>query len=89
MKTSSYIMYRLAVPVLLYLPISLLFTMVNLPFRVHFDAHYTYAGGFFLWWFSSYLGMCALGLATEFAITIVGPKFIGFFLVAWIIVNVS
>jgi hypothetical protein len=63
--------------------------MVNLPFQVHFGAHFTYAGGFFLWAFSTYLGMCALGLAVEFALTILGPKFIGFFLVAWIIVNVS
>lgn len=62
--------------------------MVNLPFDIHFDAHFTYAGGFFLWAFTTYLGMAALGLATEFAITVVGPKFIGFFLVAWIIVNV-
>lgn len=82
MKTSSYIQYRLFVPLLLYMPVALLFTMINLPFHVKFDAHYTYAGGFFLWAFSTYLGMCAMGLATEFAITLVGPKFIGFFLVS-------
>ena len=76
-------------PLILYLPVALLFAMINLPFRVQFGAHFTYAGGFFLWAFSTYLGMCALGLAVEFALTILGPKFIGFFLVAWIIVNVS
>lgn len=89
MKTRSYIIYRLAVPMILYLPISFLFAMVNLPFEVHFDAKYTYAGGFFLWAFTLYLGMASVGLATEFAITILGPKFMAFFLVPLIIVNVS
>jgi flavin-dependent dehydrogenase len=65
------------------------FAMINLPFKIHFDAHYTYAGGFFLWAFTLYLGMAAVGLATEFAITILPQKFVSFFLVPWIIVNVS
>ena len=71
----------------LYSVVSLLFVMVNLPFKVHFGAHYTYGGGFFLWWFALYLGMAAVGLATEFAITILTAKFIAYFLIAWIIVN--
>jgi hypothetical protein len=33
--------------------------------------------------------MAALGLSVEFAITILGPKFIGFFLIPLIIANVS
>ncbi|KAK1921555.1 hypothetical protein DB88DRAFT_506410 [Papiliotrema laurentii] len=89
MTTRSYIIYRLATPMLLYLPISFFFAMINLPFKIHFDAHYTYAGGFFLWAFTLYLGMAAVGLATEFAITILPQKFVSFFLVPWIIVNVS
>lgn len=80
---------RLAVPMILYLPISFLFAMISLPFKVDFGAHYTYAGGFFLWAFTLYLGMSAVGLATEFAITILGPKFMGFFLIPLIIANVS
>ena len=56
---------------------------------MHFDAHFTYAGGFFLLAFSLFLGMTSLGLATEFAITILGPRFMAFFLVPLIIVNVS
>jgi hypothetical protein len=80
---------RLAIPMILYLPISFLFAMISLPFKVDFGAHYTYAGGFFLWAFTLYLGMSAVGLATEFAITILGPKFMGFFLIPLIIANVS
>jgi hypothetical protein len=58
----------------LYLVISFFFAMVSLPFKVHFGAHFTYAGGFFLWAFTLWLGMASVGLATEFAITVLGPK---------------
>jgi hypothetical protein len=63
--------------------------VVNLPFKVQFDAHYTYAGGFFLWSFTLFLGMASLGLATEFAITILGPNFAAFCLFPLIIANIS
>lgn len=89
MTTRAYITYRLVCPMLLYFIISFFFAMINLPFKVHFGAHYTYGGGFFLWWWSLYLGMSAVGLATEFAITILGPRFMAFFLIPLIIVNVS
>ena len=81
LTTKSYIMYRVFTPLILYLPISFLFSMVSLPFKAHFGAHFTYAGGFFLWAFTLFLGMASVGLATEFAITILGPKFMAFFLI--------
>jgi hypothetical protein len=89
MTTRAYLAFRLIVPPTIYLLLGLLFAMVTLPFKAHFGAHYTSAGGFFLWAFTVWLGMCALGLSLEFAITIIGPKFMGFFLVALIIANVS
>ncbi|OXM77023.1 endoplasmic reticulum protein [Cryptococcus neoformans Bt63] len=89
LTTRAYIIYRLVSPICLYLPVSFFFCMVNLPFKIHFDAHYTYAGGFFLWWFALFLGMSAVGLSTEAAITVLGPKFMAFFLIPLIIVNVS
>ncbi|TXT08647.1 hypothetical protein VHUM_02775 [Vanrija humicola] len=89
MTNRAYIAYRLIAPVCLYFVISFFFAMVNLPFKIHFGAHFTYAGGFFLWWIILFLGMTAVGYATEFAITIVGPKFVAFFLVPLIIANVS
>lgn len=42
---------------------------------------YGYAGGFFLFWLFVYMGMAALGLATEAVITLLTSKFISFFLV--------
>lgn len=89
LTTKSYIMYRLITPMLLYLIVSFFFAMINLPFKVHFDAKYSTAAGFFLWAVTLFLGMASVGLATEFAITILGPKFMAFFLIPLIIVNVS
>lgn len=89
LTTKSLLIYRLAQPMIIYLPLSFLFAIVSLPFKVHFDAHFTYAGGFFLWALTLYLGMASVGLATEFAITILGPQFTGFFLIPLIIANVS
>lgn len=90
LTTRAYIIYRLVSPICLYLPASFFFCMVNLPsFKVHFGAHFTYAGGLFLRWFALFLGMAAIGLATESAIIVLGPKFMIFFPPPIIIVNMS
>ncbi|WVQ98009.1 hypothetical protein IAU59_005129 [Kwoniella sp. CBS 9459] len=89
MTTGHYIAYRLVAPMCLYAIISFFFAMINLPFKIHFGTHFTYAGGFFLWWFTLFLGMSALGLSTEFMITVLGPRFVSFFLFPLIISNVS
>ncbi|WRT64817.1 uncharacterized protein IL334_001753 [Kwoniella shivajii] len=89
LTTKAYLVYRIVVPLLMYFVISFFFAMVNLPFKIHFGAHYTYAGGFFLWWFTLFLGMGSVGLSTEFMITVLGPRFIAFFLFPLIISNVS
>ncbi|OCF76878.1 endoplasmic reticulum protein [Kwoniella mangroviensis CBS 8886] len=89
LTTRAYLIYRIVAPLCLYFVISFFFAMINLPFKIHFGAHFTYAGGFFLWWFTLFLGMGAVGLSTEFMITILGPRFIAFFLLPLIIANVS
>ncbi|KAL7414561.1 hypothetical protein BDY24DRAFT_385658 [Mrakia frigida] len=90
LRTRVYVVLRLITPIVNYFIISFLFAMINLPFKVPFGAGpFTYAGGFFLWWCFCWFGMMALGLATEAMITILTPRFIAFFLVALIVVNVS
>ncbi|KAG8685706.1 hypothetical protein FRC11_010194 [Ceratobasidium sp. 423] len=89
LRLRSYLYLRLLVPLGLYFPLSLAFAMVSLPFHPPFGAKYTYAGGFFLYFIYTYIGMAALGLATEAMITILTPRFMAFFLVPLIIVNVS
>ncbi|QRV98234.1 nitrosoguanidine resistance protein SNG1 [Ceratobasidium sp. AG-Ba] len=89
LKLRSYIQLRLLVPLGLYIPLSLAFAMVSLPFHAPFGTKYTCAGGFFLYFAYTYMGMSALGLATEAMITILEPRFMAFFLIPLIIVNVS
>jgi len=47
------------------------------------------SSGFVIYWMMSWLAMCALGGAVESMITILTPSFISFFLLLWIIANVS
>ncbi|KZP01531.1 hypothetical protein CALVIDRAFT_543632 [Calocera viscosa TUFC12733] len=89
LRTRSYILLRVVAPLLSYLPLSLAFSMISLPFKLPFDGKYTYAGGFFLYWCFCYLAMCALGLAIEAMITLLTPRFAFLFLIPWIITNVS
>ncbi|KZT59417.1 hypothetical protein CALCODRAFT_421078, partial [Calocera cornea HHB12733] len=89
LRTSSYLRLRMIAPLIFYLPLSLAFSMISLPFKLPFDGKYTYAGGFFLYWFFCYLAMSALGLAIEAMITLLTPRFAFLFLVPWIIANVS
>lgn len=89
LRLRSYLMLRILVPLALYFPLSLAFAMVSLPFHAPFGAKYTYAGGFFLYFLYTYMGMAALGLATEAMVTILTPRFMAFFLIPLIICNVA
>ncbi|EJU03718.1 hypothetical protein DACRYDRAFT_77446 [Dacryopinax primogenitus] len=89
LRTRSYLILRIVAPLISYLPLSLAFSMISLPFKLPFDGKYSYAGGFFLYWCYCYLAMCALGLAIEAMITLLTPRFAFLFLIPWIITNVS
>ncbi|KAG8782983.1 hypothetical protein FRC12_020254 [Ceratobasidium sp. 428] len=89
LRLRSYLALRLIVPLVLYLPLSLAFAMISLPFHAPFGAKYTYGGGFFLYFFYTYIGMAALGLSTEAMVTILTPRFMAFFLIPLIIANVA
>ena len=80
LNIASLIRLRIISPLLIYLPISLIYGMISLPFKLPFDATYSYAGGFFVFVTMVYVGMAALGLACEAMITILGPRFMIFFL---------
>ncbi|KIO25240.1 hypothetical protein M407DRAFT_75982, partial [Tulasnella calospora MUT 4182] len=89
LRFDSYARIRVFVPLVAYIPLSISYAMVNLPFKITFDAKYSYAGGFFLFWVFMYMSMAGLGLATEAMITFLTPRFIAYFLIALIISNVS
>ncbi|KAJ9105193.1 hypothetical protein QFC20_004328 [Naganishia adeliensis] len=89
LRLKSYLIFRLAVPIIVYAWLSLNLAMINLPFKVPFDAKYSYAGGFFLWWVVLWAGMLAVGFALEFCIVLMTPRFVAFALLPIIIVQVS
>lgn len=76
-----YILLRVFAPLIAYIPLSLSFAMISLPFHVPFHAKYTEAQGFFLFWIICYILMGGVGLATEFAIGVLTIRFAPFFLV--------
>ncbi|THG94903.1 hypothetical protein EW145_g8054 [Phellinidium pouzarii] len=86
---SSYVAIRIVTPLILYLPLSLCYSMVSLAFKLPFGTRYTYGEGFLLFFAIIYLGMSAFGLALEAMTTLLTPKFIPFFLILLIIANIS
>ncbi|KAI0256100.1 hypothetical protein BJV78DRAFT_1385015 [Lactifluus subvellereus] len=82
------IIIRVVNPIIMYFFISCFFSLLSLAFQVPFNRHYG-SCGFIIYWMLSWLGMCALGGVIEAVITILTPRFTPFFLLFWIIVNVS
>ncbi|KAI0268702.1 hypothetical protein BC834DRAFT_821175 [Gloeopeniophorella convolvens] len=82
------IIIRIVNPVIMYFFISLFYCLLSLAFQVPFNRHFGHSG-FVIYWMMSWLAMCALGGAVESMLTLLTPRFIPFFLLLWIIVNVS
>lgn len=80
LTTRELLQLRILAPLILYAPLSFSYAMISLAFKVPFGAKFSYGGGFFLYWVFVYLTMASLGLATEFAIQILSPRFMTFFL---------
>ncbi|KAI0641589.1 hypothetical protein C8Q79DRAFT_918920 [Trametes meyenii] len=84
-----YMVLRLTVPFIAYLPLSMSYALVNLAFKLPLGTKFGLGGGFMLSWVYIYLGMAALGLSLEAMITILTPRFTPFFLFTLILYNVS
>lgn len=89
LKFWSYLCMRFCTPAVAYIFISLMITLLNVAFELPYGAALPYGGGFMTWWCLSYTGMLVCGLTLESIITVIGPKFIGIFLIFFIISNVS
>ncbi|KAH8105297.1 hypothetical protein BXZ70DRAFT_515852 [Cristinia sonorae] len=85
----SYCGVRIAVPLIMYLPLSLSFTLISLAFHLPFGGKYSFGTGFIVAWAYTYLGMMALGLSLESMITILRANFVPFFLFPLIVFNVA
>ncbi|KAJ7453212.1 hypothetical protein FB451DRAFT_1342589 [Mycena latifolia] len=74
---------------LIYLLIlSLFYTLLSRAFQLPFDRHFGSAG-FIIFWMLNWISMLACGLVLEAMITVLTARFIPFFLIIWIISNVS
>ncbi|KAJ6496247.1 hypothetical protein C8R45DRAFT_1061837 [Mycena sanguinolenta] len=74
---------------LIYLVIlSLFYTLLSRAFQLPFDRHFG-RWGIIIFWMLNWTGMLACGLALESMITLLTIRFIPFFLILWIISNVS
>ncbi|KAI5823692.1 hypothetical protein K523DRAFT_134900 [Schizophyllum commune Tattone D] len=88
LTTRSLILLRLATSFLAYFFISLLYSLLSKAFQVPFDRKYGDAG-FVLFWMINFVGMLCLGLSLEAMITLLTIRFMPFFMILWIITNVS
>jgi hypothetical protein len=88
LRTRSLVMLRVAAPVITYFWISLMYSLLSVAFGVPFNRKFGHSG-FLVYWMMSWCGMMALGLGLEAMLTLLTAKFIAFFLILWIIGNVS
>ncbi|KAJ7613506.1 hypothetical protein FB45DRAFT_981788 [Roridomyces roridus] len=88
LRLSSLIKLRLTTAFIGYLWISLCYTLLSRAFQLPFDRQFGRAG-FVVFWMLNYTGMLACGLAIDAIITLITIRFIPFFLITWIITNVS
>jgi len=84
----SLIAVRLGSAFIGYFFLSLFYSLLSLAFHLPFNRVFGSAG-FVIFWMLNWVGMLSLGLALESLITILTVRFIPFFLLLWIIVNVS
>ncbi|KZV66913.1 hypothetical protein PENSPDRAFT_744631 [Peniophora sp. CONT] len=84
----SLVATRILNPLIIYFFLSVFYALISYAFQTPFGRYYG-SSGFVIYWMMCWMGMAALGLATESVITILTPRFIPFFLLLWIIANVS
>ncbi|KAJ7649067.1 hypothetical protein DFH06DRAFT_1421515, partial [Mycena polygramma] len=84
----SLVRVRIATSFAAYFFIGLFYTLLSRAFQLPFDRQFGRAG-FVIFWMLNWLGMLACGLALEAMITLLGVRGVPFFLMLWIISNVS
>ncbi|KAF9044958.1 hypothetical protein BJ165DRAFT_124608 [Panaeolus papilionaceus] len=84
----SLIRVRLVSCLVGYFFLSFFYSLLNLAFKLDLSRRYG-SGGFLIFWMLNWVGMLAVGMALESMITILTPRYIPFFMLLWIITNVS
>ncbi|KAJ2921996.1 hypothetical protein H1R20_g15099, partial [Candolleomyces eurysporus] len=88
LSTRNLIILRLSSSSFAYLMISLFYSLMNLAFQLDVTRKFG-NGGFMVFWMVNYVGMLAVALALESLITLLTVRGIGFFMLLWIIANLS
>lgn len=89
LRYRSLVAVRILGPLTCYFFMSLMITLLNVAFEVPYGRTFSYGAGFMIWWATTFTGMAVLGLVTECFLSLLGPKFVAFTLLFWIIINVS
>ncbi|KAG5726670.1 Nitrosoguanidine resistance protein SNG1, partial [Termitomyces sp. T112] len=84
----SLIVIRYVSSFICYFFLSLFYSLVSLAFHLDFTQKFGH-GGFVIFWMLNWVGMLSVGLALEALIPLLTPRFIPFFMILWIIVNVA
>ncbi|KAJ7685788.1 hypothetical protein DFH06DRAFT_1277938 [Mycena polygramma] len=88
LSLGSLVRLRITTSFVAYFFILLFYTLLSRAFQLPFDRHFGSAG-IVIFWMLNWMGMLACGLALEAMITLLTIRFIPFFLIVWIITNVS
>ncbi|KAF8972086.1 hypothetical protein BDZ97DRAFT_1011209 [Flammula alnicola] len=88
LRLRSLIIVRLISSCFGYFFLSFFYSLLNLAFELDLTRKYGH-WGFVIFWMLNWIGMLSVGLALESLITVLHAKFIPFFMILWIIVNVS
>lgn len=90
LRLGSLIAMRILVPIVIYFWLSLMFSLLNIAFKLDFGKWgLGYGAGFMTFWMCAWSAMTALGLTLECLMSLVGPQFIAFGLIILIVANVS
>ncbi|KAI5449662.1 hypothetical protein NCC49_004123 [Naganishia albida] len=88
LSLGSELAIKVLAPVTGYFWVSLHYSFLSLAFGVDFTRKYGHIG-FFLYWMLNWVTMTGLGLVMEFMLEVLGLPFFPFFLLFWVIINVS
>ncbi|KAF8652205.1 hypothetical protein AX16_004508 [Volvariella volvacea WC 439] len=88
LSTRGLIILRLATPFIGYFFLSLFYSLLNLAFQLPLDRWFG-RGGFMIFWMLNWIAMLSVGLAIESMFTLLTIRFVPFFLLLWVISNVS
>ncbi|PBK93451.1 hypothetical protein ARMGADRAFT_929201 [Armillaria gallica] len=88
LTTGSLIRVRIASSFVAYFTLSLFYSLLSRAFQVNLSRVLGPAG-FLIFWMANFVGMLAVGLALEAMMTLMTLRFVAFFMIFWIIVNVS